>query len=141
MRYAKLMARGTPMLNLGAPLRVVLVDDNPGEAALIVRDLESELRPVDVRQISDSMSFDRVLECGHFDAVVTESRLSWTDGLAVFRAVKARRSSCPVIWVSPSESADLAVTGIWSGLDDVVVLTPRQPRRLASAIRSAVENT
>jgi PAS domain S-box-containing protein len=133
--------RGKPMLNSGGPLRVVLVDDDPGEAARIVRDLESELRPIDVRQIADGGTLASVLEGGLFDAVVTESRLGWTDGLAVLRAVKARRSSCPVIMVTASEADELAVAGIWSGLDDVVVLTHRQPRRLATAVRSAVEST
>jgi PAS domain S-box-containing protein len=132
--------RGAPMLNSGGPLRVVLVDDDPGEAARIVRDLESELRPVDVQQIADGGTLDSVLEAGLFDAVVTESRLGWTDGLAVLRAVKDRHATCPVIMVTASETDELAVAGIWSGLDEVVVLTPRQPRRLATAVRSAVES-
>src|SRR6266496_2356874 len=62
--------RETSMLNAGGPLRVVLVDDDPGGAALIVQDLESELRPVDVRRITDSIAFATELEAGSFDAVV-----------------------------------------------------------------------
>ena len=133
--------RETSMLNAGGPLRVVLVDDDPGEAALIVQDLESELRPVDVRRITDSIAFATELEAGSFDAVVTESRLAWTDGLSILRAVKARHADCPVIMVTASDADDLAVAAMWTGLDDYVVLTPSQPRRIATAVRSAVEST
>ena len=85
--------------------------------------------------------FSRELDSGQFDAVVTESRPARTDGLSILRAVKARRADCPVIMVTASEADDLAVAAVWTGLEDFVVSTPRQPRRLATAVRSAVEST
>lgn len=125
----------------GDLLRVVLIDDGPEHASLVARDLERELAGVDVRQVADADGFSTALASGLFDVVVTESRLGWTDGLSVMRAVKAVRPDCPVIMFADEESDDVAISAIWTGLDDYVLKTPHQPWRLARAVRSAIAST
>ena len=75
---------------MSEPLRILLIDDNPDDRLLAIRELRREFPDLQAEQISEAKGFAQALEAGDFDLVITDYRLRWTDGVAVLRASKAR---------------------------------------------------
>ncbi len=120
-------------------LRILLIDDNPDDRSLVMRELEREFPDLDAQQITDVKDFDQALEVGDFDLVITDYQLRWTDGLTVLFAVKARWPDCPVIMFTGTGSEEIAVEAMKGGLDDYVVKSPTHFVRLRAAVRSTLE--
>ncbi len=121
------------------PLHILLIDDNPDDRTLVIRELRREFSNLQVEQIPDAKGFAQVLERGDFDLVVTDYQLCWSDGLAVLRAVKARWPDCPVIMFTGTGSEEIAVEAMKAGLDDYVLKSPKHFIRLPAAVLSALE--
>ncbi len=119
-------------------LRVLLVDDNPDDRALVVRDLEREFPRVEVEEAIDMAGLRRSLEGGGFDLVITDYQLRWTNGIDVLRAAKARWPHCPVIMFTATGTEEVAVEAMKSGLDDYVIKSPKHFARLAAAVHSVL---
>jgi PAS domain S-box-containing protein len=120
-------------------LRLILVDDNPDDCALVMRELRREFPDLQVRKVTEAESFARVLEVGDFDLVITDYQLLWTNGLAVLHAVKERWPDCPVIMFTATGSEEVAVEAMKAGLDDYVLKSLKHLVRLSAAVRSALE--
>ena len=120
------------------PWRILLLDNHPDDRVMVTRVLRQEFANLRVEQITSAESLDRALEAGDFDLVITDYRLSWTDGLAVLRAVKAAWPDCPVIMFTGAGSEQVAVEAMKAGLDDYLK-SPEHVDRLPAAIRSALE--
>lgn len=125
--------------NANAPIRVLLVDDNPNDRALTLRELRRAFPALSAQEIADLDSLQRAIEEGGFDAVITDYQLRWTDGLNVLRAVKARYPDCPVIMFTGTGTQEVAVTAMKAGLDDYVIKAPSHYLRLPAAVGSALE--
>jgi len=100
------------------PLRILLLDNHPDDRVMVTRVLRQEFANMRVEQITSAESLDRALEAGDFDLVITDYRLSWTDGLAVLCAVKAAWPDCPVIMFTGAGNEQVAVEAMKAGLDD-----------------------
>src|SRR2546422_4059096 len=120
-------------------LRVLILDDNPDDRALVMRELGLEYLDLHIRQITEEQAFTDALEGGNFDLVITDSHLRWTDGLSVLRTVKARHTDVPVIMFTGTGNEELAVDAMQSGLDDYIRKTSQSAARLRTAVRSALE--
>jgi len=123
------------------PLRILLIDDNPHDRALVIRELRREFPDLHVDQVIDAEGFDRALQTGGFDLVITDYQLHWSDGLFVLRAVKPSYPGCPVIMFTGTGSEEIAVQAMRAGLDDYVLKSPKHFVRLSAAVRSALERT
>ena len=121
-------------------LRILLLDDNPDDRALALRELERAFSDLSVEQITEPRGLERAFQAGEFDLVVTDYQLRWSDGLAVLRAVKGRYPECPVLMFTNTGSEEVAVEAMKSGLDDYILKSPRHYHRLAVAVRSAWEH-
>ncbi len=120
-------------------LRILVIDDNPDDRLLTSRALRRELPDVEVERIADEAAFARALDTGRFDAVVTDYRLGWGDGIGVLRAIKARYPDHTVIMFTSAGDEETAVEAMKSGLDDYVVKSPRHFARLPMVVRRALE--
>jgi PAS domain S-box-containing protein len=120
-------------------LHVLLVDDNPEDRALVIRELRRNFPNFQITQITDAKHFARVLESGKGDLVITDYELRWSDGLAVLRAIKSHWSECPIIMFTGTGGEEVAVEAMKAGLDDYVIKTPRHYARLPGAIVRALE--
>jgi DNA-binding response OmpR family regulator len=119
-------------------LHILLVDNNPDDVEIITRQLEREFPGVEVEQASSPEQFDRALEAGRFDLVITGFQLQWGDGLAALRAVKRRFPYRPVIMFTATGTQEVAVEAMKSGLDDYIIKSPKHYVRLLSSVREGL---
>ena len=121
------------------PLNILLVDDNPDDRALVIRELEREFPALHVAEITTQEGFDRALGNGGFDLVITDYQLCWNNGLAILRAAKSKWPACPVVMFTGTGSEEIAVEAMKSGLDDYVLKSPGHYGWLPTRVRSALE--
>ncbi len=120
-------------------LRVLLVDDNAEDRALVRRELIREFPALETVEVTDQEAFAHSLGAGDVDVVITDYQLPWADGLSVLRTVKEHRPTCPVIMFTGTGNEEVAVEAMRIGLDDYVIKEPGHALRLAAAVRSSLE--
>ncbi|WP_138502376.1 response regulator [Nostoc sp. PA-18-2419] len=120
-------------------LRILLIDDNPNDRLLAIRQLQREFSDLQVEQVTAAEDLAQALERGQFNLVVSDYQLRWSNGLEVLHAIKARYPNCPVIMFTNSGTQEIAVEAMKSGLDDYVIKSPQHQVRLIAAVRSALE--
>ena len=119
-------------------LRILLVDDNPDDRALVIRTLRQEFPRVEIEQVSDPESLSAALARLDHDLCITDFQLLWTDGLKVLHRVKARDPHRPVIMFTATGSEEIAVEAMKAGLTDYVLKSPKHFARLTAAVHSAL---
>ena len=122
-------------------LRVLLVDDNPDDRALIVRELRREFPQLIVDQVSREEELAGRIQAGNYDVTITDYHLNWSDGVAVLNAIKAHHPGCPVIMFTATGTEEIAVRAMKAGLDDYVIKNPHHLTRLSTAVRLAIDRS
>ncbi len=120
-------------------MRVLIIDDNPDDRQLVLRELTALWPGVIAVEVNDLATFEAALEVRPPDLVVTDLDLRWADGRDAFIATKQRYPSCPVVMFTGTGDETIAVELMKAGLDDYVVKSPRQMPRLRASLRMAVE--
>lgn len=129
-------------MTLSTPIvRILVIDDNPADRRLVIRQLEQQFSQLQVREILEATTLAEALEDNSFDAVVTDYQLRWTTGLEVLQAVKQRYPYCPVIMFTNTGNEELAVEAMKTGLDDYVLKQPSRYGRVPLAVQSALERS
>src|SRR5438034_10024730 len=119
-------------------LKILIVDDNPDDRALVRREIVREFPNCQFRQAITTKELTQAVESTRFDLVVTDYQLRWGDGITVLLAVKVRWPDCPVIMFTGSGNEQIAVQAMKAGLDDYVLKSPRHYARLAEAAHMAL---
>jgi len=120
------------------PLRVLIVDDNPEDRALVARVLTREFKDVHLEHAVDEQSLAGLLADDRFDIVITDYVPNWTNGIAVVKTVKSHHPELPVLMFTASGTEEVAVAAMREGLDDYVVKDRRHFVRLAASVRRAL---
>jgi CheY-like chemotaxis protein len=120
-------------------MRVLLIDDNPDDRALLIRIMQREIPGVIVDQVYDLASFEHALNQGIFDIVITDFRLGWTDGLSVLKRIKSRFIDKPVVMFTATANQEDAVEAMRAGLNDYLIKSPKHFARVPVAIKSALQ--
>lgn len=120
-------------------LKFLLIDDNPGDRALIIRQLTTAFPDCKVQVITNSDEFEHALVANTFDLVITDFLLHWSDGITLLQAVKLRYPKCPVIMFTASGSQEIAVEAMKSGLDDYLIKSPNHYIRIPVSISSILK--
>jgi len=121
-------------------MRVLVLDDNPDDRQLVLREL-TELWPTVIAiEVSDLATFEATLDACPPDLVVTDLDLRWASGRDAFVATKQRYPACPVVMFTGTGDETIAVELMKAGLDDYVVKSPRQMLRLRASLKIAVES-
>lgn len=118
-------------------LKILIIDDNPSDRTLALRELKKLFPQLQYREIIDENDFAAALAEDNFNLVVTDYQILWTTGLDVLHRIKKHRADCPVVMFTGTGSEEIAVSAMKAGLDDYVIKTPRHYVRLAAAVRSA----
>src|SRR5438093_974313 len=128
---------------MSRPLRVLIIEDNPDDRALIQRELKREHADLRMTSILNATDFARALEEDEaYDLVLTDYQLPWTNGLATLHTIKSRYPDCPVIMVTGTGSEEIAVEAMKAGLDDYVIKAPRHCKiwgRLSVSVKTVLE--
>ena len=122
-------------------LQILLVDDNPDDRALVMREISREFPDSQFEQATNSKELAQAIESRRWDLVVTDYQLRWTDGVTVLLAVKVQWRDCPVIMFTGTGSEEVAVQAMKAGLDDYVIKSPKDYVRLPAAAHLALERT
>jgi signal transduction histidine kinase len=118
---------------------ILVIDDNPTDRLLIIRELEREFTELRVTEIINTKVFAQAMDQGGFDVVITDYQLGWSDGLTVLKQLKSRYPECPVIMFTNSGNEEIAVEAMKSGLDDYIIKAPNRYIRVPTAVRLALE--
>ena len=121
-------------------IRVLLIEDNPGDARLI-RQMLAEVRGAGFGlECVDRLStgLER-LGTGGFDVILLDLGLPDSRGLDTFTRVYAQVLQVPIIVLTGLADETLAVKAVREGAQDYLVKGQTEGHLLARAIRHAVE--
>jgi PAS domain S-box-containing protein len=121
------------------PLRLLLVDEDPDDRAMVVQVLRKQFPRMRVTQVWDAERLEAALNGRAFDAVITDYHLLWGDGIRVLRRVREAWPDCPVIMFTGAGSEEVAVEAMKLGLEDYLVKHPRHFIRLSAVLRRVLE--
>jgi diguanylate cyclase (GGDEF)-like protein len=119
------------------PIRILLVDDNPIDAELIVYELRRASLHIETTLVSDERSFRRALDEFRPDVVLCDFSFPAFDGAAALAIVRAEAPATPLIFVSGTLTEDRLSLVVENGAADYVLKS--NPLRLPGAVRRAVE--
>ncbi|MDD5760324.1 MAG: PAS domain S-box protein, partial [Desulfobulbaceae bacterium] len=120
-------------------MKILLVDDNRFDRALVLRELQKEFPAVSVNEILDAVALEEALAADDFDLVITDYQLQWTTGSEVLRSVKQRFPERPVIMFTGTGNEIIAVEAMKAGLDDYVIKSAKHFVRLPLSVKQALE--
>src|SRR2546423_9078 len=120
-------------------VRVLLIEDNPGDALLVSEALR-EAGP-GAFDLAHAARLDDALEHlsgGDFEAVLLDLNLPDSDGLATFHTLRKRWPTPAVIVLSGLDDSEVAVQAVREGAQDYLVKGHTPPELLSRAIRYAI---
>ncbi len=120
-------------------LRVLCVEDNPHDLALIRDALGRQAEGFEVVTATDRQGFEKALAKGGFDVVLTDFNILGYEGLQVIRKVKEHWPDVPIILVTGTGSEEIAVAALKAGAADYVIKTIKHITRLPHTILNALE--
>lgn len=119
-------------------MKLLIIDNNQDDRVRIKQDFQKDFYGLEFLEIHKREDFDEVIGKGAFDAVITDYRLDWTDGLWILRSVKERFPSVPVIMLTDHGNEEIAVEGMKSGLSDYIL--KRKMHRLPMALKKSLRD-
>ncbi|RDI73507.1 PAS domain S-box protein [Gaiella occulta] len=117
--------------------RALIADDDPDDRMLALRELRKEWPDAEAFEVCDAAGLEEALSGPQPQLVVTDSSLRFTDGLSILRDVRARWPDVPVVMLTGTGSAEVAVEALKSGLDDYVL--KHHVSRLGASVRGVVD--
>lgn len=122
-------------------LRVLILDDNPADRALVIRELRREFPNLETQEILNERQFLAAIAppTPSFELVLTDYQLRWSNGLEVLRQIKQRYPNCPVIFFTGTGSEEIAVEAMKAGLDDYVLKAASRSIRLPVSVQTVFD--
>lgn len=120
-------------------LRILVVEDNPGDAALLRRYLSSGSARHSIVHVERVIDALEVLQSETPDVVLLDLSLPDSQGLATFTEVRVCRPDLPVVVLTGTDDEELATEAVKAGAQDYLVKGTIDADALARAIRYAVE--
>ena len=123
----------------GVPFRVLHVDDNPDDRALVARELQREIPNLSVTEVSDKSALDNALRDADFDLVITDYELIWGNGLQLLQRLRLESPDVPVVMFTGSGNEEIAVEAMKAGVQDYILKSPKYFGRLRTSVLKALE--
>lgn len=120
-----------------APLRILLIEDNPADAELIQYELRRAEIHLEIRCVASKREFVKELRDHPPDAIISDYSMPQFDALDALRAAREHRAGAPFILVTGSQSEEVAVQCIQKGADDYILKSSL--KRLPSALIACVQ--
>ena len=120
-----------------APLRILLIEDNPADADLITYELRKGGIEHSAYCVAAKKDFLRQLRQEPPDAIISDFSMPQFNALDALHLLQAHRVEVPFILVTGSQSEEVAVECIKQGADDYILKSSL--KRLPTALRSSVQ--
>ena len=121
-------------------LRVLLVEDNPGDARLIQEQLnESKLAFVDLKHAKTLAEAMQYLGTQTIDAIILDLSLPDSVGLETLSMIQAQVAQIPVIVLTGLDDEQLGLKAIQQGAQDYLVKGQADGLLITRAVRYAME--
>ena len=122
------------------PIRVLLVEDNPGDARLILEMLrELPAGDFDIERVDRLEHAIERLGRAAVDVVLLDLGLPDSDGLATFQRARQLAADEPIVVISGLDDEAVALEAVRSGAQDYLVKGRIEGQLLARVIRYAIE--
>jgi PAS domain S-box-containing protein len=118
-------------------ISILLLEDNPVDAELVLRKLESAKLSFAVINVANADDFKREVCANNFDLILGDFRLPNWSGLDAVRWLRSTGSTIPFILVTGSLGDELAVECIKEGVNDYIL--KGRLERLPVAVLRAIE--
>lgn len=122
------------------PIKILLIEDNPGDARLI-QEMVKEMRDNSL-VLECSARLSKGLECidkKRFDVILSDLSLPDSQGLDTLVRVRSQASDVPIIVLTNIDDEDLAVMAMQKGAQDYLVKEQVDSNLLVRSIRYAIE--
>ena len=119
-----------------SPLRILHLEDDPNDAALVQSILEADGIACAITRVDNQDDFVAALEHGGIDLILSDFSVPAFDGLSAIAVVRARWPDLPVILVSGTLGEERAIDALKSGATDYVL--KERLARLVPAVRRAM---
>jgi DNA-binding response OmpR family regulator len=120
-------------------IKILLIEDNPGDARLIREALSTTGEPTEV-QCTDRLAKGlEMLERGRFDAVLLDLSLPDSRGLSTFEQLHRRAPRIPVVVLTGLDDEALALRAVREGAQDYLVKGAVKSATILRIVRFAVE--
>ncbi len=102
-------------------LRVLLIEDNNDDAALVERTIRKSGWRLDFRRVETAASFQAALQEHPWDVILSDFHLPSFDAFSALRIAHGSKSDAPFIIVSGTVGEDSAVAAMKAGAHDYVM--------------------
>src|SRR5271166_5294821 len=117
-------------------LRILLLEDDFGDAELVQRLLEAEQFVCEINCIQTRAEFVGALDQGKIDLILADYKLPSFDGVSALKLAVSARPDVPFIFVSGTLGEELAIEALKMGATDYILKTGLS--RLAPSVRRAL---
>jgi serine/threonine protein kinase len=119
-----------------APVRILIVDDDVSNGALVTRLLETAGYAAE--QALDPLKAIPLLRDGEFSLLLLDHSMPGMDGLTLLAEIR-KESNVPVVMLTGSDRSELAVRALRLGAFDYLT-KPVDEKRLIDTVRQAIES-
>jgi hypothetical protein len=110
-------------------LSVLLIDDNPDDRILVLREIRKVLPDVVADEVGEQSALEEMFASGRqWDIAITDYQLRWSTGLEIFHRLRARQPELPVIMFTPAAARS------WPWPRCTRALTTTSPRRRVTMV-------
>ena len=120
-------------------LRVLVVEDNPGDVGLVRAALEDSTVTFEVDNVTSPKSCRRALETDRYDIILLDYSLPGENGLDFLRSISGRKHVPPIIMLTGQGDELIAKDAIRAGASDYCAKGRINSTTLSRAILEALE--
>lgn len=124
-------------------VKVLLVEDNPGDARLIIELLNEagsgKFHVDHVTRLSEALNFLRILDEESCDVILLDLSLPDSEGFETFTEVYKRASFLPIIILTGLDDKSIAESAVEQGAQDFLNKGKESGESLARSIRYAIQ--
>jgi DNA-binding response OmpR family regulator len=122
------------------PIKILLVEDNPGDARSILEMLNENDNPhYDIYQTSRLDDGIKILVKDHFDLILLDLCLPDSEGLDTFNIMKYNFPDLPIVVLTGLKEDIFAVSAVGRGAKDYLVKDEINSKLLENSIENAMK--